>query len=154
MMNGVNPFPESIEIAEYIKNHSTKDDKIAIIGSEPQIYFYTNRKAATGYIYMYGLMENQDYASKMQQEMIHEIESNNPKYAVLVNVPYSWLRKPNSDSTIINWADAYLKKNYRIVGVVDISNDSYAAYWEKELLRYKRMSRYNIYVFERIGRQL
>ena len=154
MMNGVNPFPESIEIAEYIKNHSTKDDKIAIIGSEPQIYFYTNRKAATGYIYMYGLMENQDYASKMQQEMIHEIESNNPKYAVLVNVPYSWLRKPNSDSTIINWADAYLKKNYRIVGVVDISNDSYAAYWEKELLRYKRMSRYNIYVFERIERQL
>jgi hypothetical protein len=39
MRSSVNPFPESIEIGEYIKNHSTKDDKIAELGSEPQLFF-------------------------------------------------------------------------------------------------------------------
>jgi hypothetical protein len=150
MMYGIGPFPESMEIAEYIKNHSTGNDKIAIIGSEPQICFYANRKSATGYIYMYGLMESQNYASKMQQEMIHEIESNHPMYAVFVSEPSSWLRKANSDITLIDWANAYLRKRYRIVGIIDIFKDSYTAYWEKQLVRYQPKSRYNIYVLERL----
>jgi hypothetical protein len=56
MMYGLNPFPESIKIAEYIKAHTGKDNLIAVIGSEPQIYFYADRKSATGYLYTYGLM--------------------------------------------------------------------------------------------------
>jgi len=151
MMYDVNPFPESIEIAEFIKSHSTKDDKIAIIGSEPQICFYANRKSATGYIYVYGLMEHQDYAYKMQQEMIHEIESAHSKYAVFVNVPYSWLPQPNSDLMIFRWVDAYLKKNYRIIGIFDILNSNYKAYWENELRLYKPTSSDHVYVFERIA---
>ena len=73
-MYGLNPFPESIAIAEYIKAHSKEQDKIAVLGSEPQIYFYSNRHSATGYIYVYGLMEDQKYALKMQKEMAEEIE--------------------------------------------------------------------------------
>ena len=35
-----NPFLESFEMAKYIRDHSDKEDKIAILVSEPQIYFY------------------------------------------------------------------------------------------------------------------
>ena len=49
------PFPESIRIAEYIREHTGRDDTIAVLGSEPQIYFYSKRHSATGYIYMYRL---------------------------------------------------------------------------------------------------
>src|SRR5262249_15439771 len=38
---GSNPFPESIRIAEYLPDHSNPSDTIAILGSEPQIYFYS-----------------------------------------------------------------------------------------------------------------
>jgi 4-amino-4-deoxy-L-arabinose transferase-like glycosyltransferase len=154
MMYGVNPFPESIEIAEYIKNHSTKDDKIAVLGSEPQIYFYANRKSATGYIYVYGLVEPQDYASKMQLDMIHEIEEIRPKYVVSVNVPYSWLLRPNSDMTIFKWAQIYLSINYRAAGLVDILPDgNYRAYWDDEARRNKPTSQFNVYVLERKDEQ-
>jgi hypothetical protein len=150
MMYGINPFPESIEIAEYIKSHSAKDDKIAVIGSEPQLFFYANRKSATGYIYVYGLMEPQDYASKMQLDMIHEIEEAHPKYVVFVNVPYSWLVRPNSDMTIFKWAQIYLNMNYRAAGLVDILTDGhYQAYWDDEARRNKPRSQFNIYVLER-----
>jgi hypothetical protein len=150
MMYGINPFPGSIEIAEYIKNHSTKDDKIAVIGSEPQLYFYANRKSATGYIYVYGLMEPQDYASKMQLDMIHEIEETRPKYVVFVNVPYSWLLRANSDTTIFNWAQGYLDLNYRIVGVMDINPDGNSkAYWDDEARKNRPRSQFNVHVLER-----
>jgi hypothetical protein len=150
MMYDGNPFPESIEIAEYIQNHSVKDDKIAILGSEPQICFYANRKSATGYIYVYGLMEPQDYAINMQKDMIQEIETTRPKYAVLVDIPYSWLPDKNSNMLIINWALTYLKKNYRTVGIFDISRNSYSAFWENNLKQYKPISSNNIFVMERI----
>jgi hypothetical protein len=152
MMYGVNPFPESIEIAEYIKNHSTKDDKIAVIGSEPQLYFYSNRKSATGYIYVYGLMEPQDYASRMQLDMIHEIEKVHPKYIVFVNIPYSWLPRPNSDPTIFKWAQDYLDSNYHIVGLVEINpNGSSRIYWDGEARKNAPRSPFNVYVLERKG---
>ena len=149
-MYGVNPFPESVEIAEYIKNHSTKDDKIAVIGSEPQICFYANRKSATGYIYVYGLMEPQDYASKMQIDMINEIEKARPKYTVIINVATSWLQRPNSDRTIFKWAQIYFGINYRTAGFVDIFRGGNSkAYWDDEARRNRPTSQFNVYVLER-----
>ena len=54
---GSNPFLEAVEIAKYISAHSDANDRIAVLGSEPEIYFYADRKAATGYIYTYAFDE-------------------------------------------------------------------------------------------------
>src|SRR5207244_12575676 len=91
MIDPESPFPESIKIAEYVRDHTSLDDTIAVLGSEPEIYFYAHRHSATGYIYTYGLMEPQKYARQMQEEMIHEIERARPKYLVSVVMFYSWL---------------------------------------------------------------
>jgi hypothetical protein len=150
MMYGENPFPESIEIGEYIKNHSTEDDKIAVIGSEPQIYFYADRKSATGYIYVYGLMEPQDFASRMQREMIHEVEKARPKFVVFVNVPYSWLVRWNSDMTLLRWAQRYLDLDYHIVGLADINpNGISRVYWNDESIKNGPRSQFNVFVLKR-----
>jgi 4-amino-4-deoxy-L-arabinose transferase-like glycosyltransferase len=73
MIYQANPFPESVRVAEYVRQHTSPNDTIAVLGSEPQIYFYAKRHSATGYIYTYGLMEPQKYAHQMQHEMIREI---------------------------------------------------------------------------------
>jgi hypothetical protein len=115
-----NPFLESVRIATYLRDHTEADDTIAVLGSEPEIYFYSHRHSATGYIYMYGLMEPQKYAQQMQQEMIHEIEAGHPRYLVLVSMEYSWLRRANSDQAIFNWANQYTAENYNAAGFVNI----------------------------------
>ncbi len=114
-----NPFPEMLKIAEYIKNHSSEQDKIAVIGSEPQIYFYSQRESATGYIYVYSLMEPHAYALKMQQEMIREIESARPRYIVFVNLRLSWLLREHSNMHIVRWTERYLKDYYQPRGFMD-----------------------------------
>ena len=114
-----NPFPETVEVARYIKRHTSPSDRIFVFGSEPQIYFYSHRRSATGYIYMYGLMEEQQYALKMQLDMVREVEANHPKYIVEIGSPYSWLPHVNSELFVLDWANKYSEK-CTLVGLVDI----------------------------------
>lgn len=125
---GPNPFPESLNIARYIEEHSPSDARIAVFGSEPQISFYSRRHSATGYIYMYPLMEKQPLAAMMQQEMIQEIETAKPRYIVLVSVPTSWLRSADSQPILFNWMDGYLAK-IRLAGFVEILQDGTYYSW-------------------------
>ena len=115
-----NPFLESLRIGTYMREHTEPGDTIAVLGSEPEIYFYSHRHSATGYIYMYGLMEPQKYAQQMQGEMIREIEASRPKYLISVAMAYSWLRRPDSAEAIFNWANEYMVQNYTAAGFVNI----------------------------------
>ncbi|MBN2122949.1 MAG: glycosyltransferase family 39 protein [Deltaproteobacteria bacterium] len=147
---GVNPFPASAEIGKYIQDHSSEGDTVAVLGSEPQIYFHANRRSATGFLYVYGLMEPQAFASKMQLDMIREIEAAKPRYAVVVNIHTSWLTRPDSDRTFHRWAQAYVNRNYRVAGVVEIFPDGrHTAHWDDEARRYQPGSPFVIYVMER-----
>jgi hypothetical protein len=91
-----------------------------VLGSEPQIYFYSNRHSATGHIYTYGLMEAQKYATQMQQEMIREIERAHPKFLIFVVMPDSWLQRPESERMIFTWANEYTAQNYTVSGFVNM----------------------------------
>lgn len=150
---GADPFPESVEVARYIKDHTSKKDRIAVLGSEPQIYFYSDRLSATGFIYTYPLMEKQKFAGKMQEEMIGEIESSCPYYLVFVNIPSSWFTiaaKPTS--RIFEWFEEYQNKYYERVGIVDMISPSQVRYnWDENARRYEPKSTYWIAVFKRKG---
>jgi hypothetical protein len=121
MIYSDNPFAESVKIADYLRDHSSPDDTIAVLGSEPEIYFYAQRHSATGYIYTYGLMEPQQYAQQMQQEMIREIERARPEYLISVVMFYSWLWRPGSEQAIFTWVNEYTAANYAVVGFVNIT---------------------------------
>jgi len=124
---GADPLPESEIIAKYIYNNSSPDARVAVLGSEPEIYFLARRRSATGYIYTYGLMEEQPFARQMQDEMIREIGDHPPEFIVFADNPLSWARKPASDPKIFNWWDSY-QTNYTLVGMADIISPTQTVY--------------------------
>lgn len=147
---GANPFPESLEIARFIERNTAVTDKIAVIGSEPQIYFYSGRHSATGYIYTYPLMEMHDYSLTMQKEMAGEIERSNPKFIVFVRISTSWLARPESERFIFRWAETYLREYYGLVGIVDIiAADNTVYKWYNDALSYTPRSTETVLVFQR-----
>jgi hypothetical protein len=149
-MYSYNPFPQAIEIAEYIKTHSGRNDLVAIVGSEPEILFYSQRRSPTGFIYMYGLMEHQRYASVMQKQMMREIEQARPRYVVYVNVDFSWLKQPGADVSVFKWCAKYLPTHYTPVGLVDIPETGIPSYyWGKDALIYGPESPQYVCVLER-----
>lgn len=150
MIYGTNPFIESLEIAEYIKENSSDADKVAVVGSEPQIPFYARRRSASGHIYTYGLMEIHDYNLQMQEEMIAEIEKEKPLFFIYVNVGFSWLTKPESPKKIMEWAQKYSAENYNLVGLIDLPDRALASYhWNADALTYKPQAQNNVWVFKR-----
>lgn len=121
-------FPVSVEIARYVREHSERSAKIAIIGSEPQIYFYAQRSAATSYLYMYGLDRPHPYVNAMQDEMISEIETASPEYIIYARVYDSWLDGRAGDR-IVNSINSYLMY-YTQVGLVELgTNEKSICYW-------------------------
>ncbi|MGH7302733.1 MAG: ArnT family glycosyltransferase [Candidatus Rokuibacteriota bacterium] len=146
---GRNPFPESVEIARYIREHSAAGDRVAVVGSEPQIYFYSARRSATGYIYTYPLMELQPYASAMQREMIKEIETAAPRFLVFVSATRSWIARPGSDQTIFGWFETY-QRGFTRVGVADIVSPRETVYrWGNAADGYAPRSDVWLMLFER-----
>lgn len=145
------PFSESLKIAAYITNHSAKNDMIAVLGSEPQIYFYSKRRPATRYIVAYPMMAKHKFVTVMQEEMIKEIESARPKFLIFVAISTSWMAKEDSDKMIFNWFSQYQQKYYKRIGIIDlISEENTVYYWGDESLGYYPGSTSWIDVFERL----
>jgi MFS family permease len=117
---GRNPFVESVEVGRYLKEHTAPDARIAVIGSEPQIYFYAHRHSASGFIYMYDLVQLHHYAGQFQRDMIGEIEAARPQYLVMVLVSSSWSDWPGADPTLKEWGGRYTRQFYERTGSVYI----------------------------------
>ena len=148
---GFVPFPESLKIANFIKANSNKDDKIAVFGSEPQIYFYAHRRSATSFIYTYPLMEIQPFALEMQKEMIKQIEDNKPKFMIVVKIPNSWLPLPESEKLIFDWVIEYLPAHYRQVGLVEMASEESGTVYRWDAFAKPSKPEGWIMIFERIN---
>jgi hypothetical protein len=111
---GLPLFLEAEKAAGFIHDHSASTARIAVLGSEPEIYFLARRHSATGYIYTYALMETQPFAQKMQREMIREIESAAPEFIVYVQGETSWGRYTASNQKIFKWWEG-CRTNYTLV---------------------------------------
>lgn len=146
---GGNPFPEAISVADYIRQHTSENASMVVLGSEPEIYFYAHRHSATGYIYTYGLMEEQKYALTMQQQMINEIEAARPEALVWVNVRASWLPHDHSEGLILSWAQKYVHDHYDLTGVADIHATQTDYRWGDDAKNYQPRSNSVVFVFKR-----
>ena len=146
---GLNPFPEAREAGEFIRSRAHADDSIAVIGSEPEILFYTRLRSATPFVYTYPLMGDEEFALDMQRQMIDEIEESRPRFLVLVQVSFSWLRKPTSHPLIFEWSEKYAREHYDLTAAVDIFPRG-PRFYRKEQLQQRQPSRAgSLLIFER-----
>jgi hypothetical protein len=136
--------PDEAIVADFIKAHARPQDQIGIIGSEPEICFYTGLRCASGYLYMYPLMERQSFAKQMQAEMMQEFQNSRPRFVVYVDNSWSWNWKPTlaDNRPFFNWAWTFVHSGYQLVDQVPVSDASSET-------AHLRGDRPLIYVFQR-----
>jgi len=124
---GIEPFPEAVPVAAYIRDRTKPQDLIAVLGSEPEIYFYAHRHSATSYLYT---------------------ERNQPVY--LVRFPIAETLSLGGESRLSGWWSEYGPKHYRLVGVADIMEDGSSEYrWDAAAESYRPRSLYHLAVYRR-----
>jgi hypothetical protein len=116
------PFLAAVTIADYLKQNSPQDAQIAVLGSEPEIYFYANRHSATGYLYMYSLIVRHKYTARMRQEMLTQLNANRPEYIIYVDVTESWGDRNGDRQTaaFLSALNQFMDREYDKVGVAEI----------------------------------
>ncbi len=146
-----NPFAESPPIAAFIRENTSPEAKIAVFGSEPQIYFYARRQSATGYLYMYDLVDLEKYAHEMQVDMMQQVEKAKPECVVLVYVGTSWLIPPGGEMTVVYWCRDFVKKNYDLIGAVYMYPDHSEYEFGARTVRTDPRTANAIYIYKRKG---
>jgi hypothetical protein len=131
---GANPFNEVWHLSEYIKKHTLKNESIFVLGSEPQTYFYTNRKSASGFIYMYPLMEEHPYAEELQIQLLKDLKEKKPKMILFVNpkLNFSWGITKNSSKVLLKGISF---EDYHRVAIAEIlSLDKTEYIYDREII--------------------
>lgn len=148
-MYSLNPFPEAPQVADYLRQHTAPDERIAVAGSEPQIYFHARRKSATGYIYMYALTEPLPLAQRMRDEFAREMEAAKPRYIVFVDIIPSWVSLSVADQSVLTWWNEFVKY-YEPVGAVTLSADAPTSYcWDEAVVRTLNLADCHLVVYRR-----
>jgi len=117
---GQNPFPESKIIGDLIKENSAPEDKIAVFGSEPQMFIYSGRRGVSKHNYISYLVGKSAESAEFQKEYIADVEKEMPKFMVYYRHPVSWLTQPESDKSIFGWFDKFANENYNLVGLTQV----------------------------------
>jgi 4-amino-4-deoxy-L-arabinose transferase-like glycosyltransferase len=127
-------FVECREIGNYIRAHSSPEDRVEVIGSEPEIYFDARRRSVSGYIYVYDLVRNQPHAAEMRREFMDDTEKAKPRFIVLVNVGSSWMswKKTSQVQTFIDWTTQYPAKFYELIGLAAVYQTNSAYFWDPD----------------------
>lgn len=128
---GLNPFPEAVTIAEHLKTKMKSNETLAILGSEPEIYFYLKKPGSIKYIYMYPLMEEHPYVFKMQDELRTQLDMIKPDYIIFAHAFSSWFIysvPPTISQPFFDWLYPFLGKNYSVVGMITIDPENSSAF--------------------------
>lgn len=151
---GTSPYPETVPVADYLKKNSSPADTIAVLGSEPEMFFLSARRSASGYIYLYSLTEPQPLARHMREQFIGEIEAARPKYVLFVNSFSSWYsvilpESLRSATAIQDWWGNY-STNYSLAGVVKIStNEPSQFFWDEQARAQTNVMNDDILIYRR-----
>jgi hypothetical protein len=112
-----NPFREAAVMAAYIRANSSADSRVAVLGSEPEIYFLSHRHAATGHVSTYLMVDERPWSHRLQAEMREEILAAEPEYIVLVKNNFSWLNPAAAEADLIDPILRLTHDKYKIVGL-------------------------------------
>jgi hypothetical protein len=147
---GSNPFPEAMVIGNYINANSKPEDNIVLIGSEPQIYFYTKKKSPSRHAYFASVVTDVPQHKEWQREFVRDVEKANPRYVVFFNHAISLFIQPNTDKYVFDWVSKYVADGYHLIGLADMVDGQQTNYlWNEQMNNYKPSGQNIIYIYEK-----
>ncbi len=148
---GLQPFLESKIIADKLNSVMKKEDRLAIMGTEIEMYVYTNKKspsrfAGSGALLEFPIKQSNDW----QKEFIADVEKAAPRFLIFYHNPVSWCANPKTENLLFPWFDKYTAANYKLYGYADMLNEGTNYIWEGDPeINNPPKAQFSVYIFER-----
>jgi 4-amino-4-deoxy-L-arabinose transferase-like glycosyltransferase len=136
---GLNPFPSIKRLGEFLRNRTSPNEKIVILGSEPEILVYSRCRNATRHAFVTHLVNGDNpMARQWTQEFIRDAENAHVRYIVFVNNGLSWYSYDNKMQDLLYWAIPYLQRYYEPFALAEVfpDEDHPRLRWYSELGNY------------------
>lgn len=105
-------FEQAPQAAQYLARHTAADEPILVVGSEPEIYFYAGRPAASRMVITYPMTGPYTYAPKLSEEFLRDLTDRPPRYVVLMNNIPSVTEWPAYGAVFIQPILQFLNRHY------------------------------------------
>ncbi|HMG16020.1 MAG TPA: glycosyltransferase family 39 protein [Saprospiraceae bacterium] len=150
MVYGSNLFPESRKVSEFLNRKMNPEDGLIVLGSEPQIYLYTNKDCASRHFYCGNLVQKHPKVTEWATEFKSDFGKANPKYAIWVQHPFSWSMPKEGNKDFVDWAYGELVNKYHPIGYADYIDQNTTEYiWDQAAVQYKPKGKEYMIVLER-----
>jgi len=110
-------FMQAKTVGEYLRTNAPRDAKVFVVGSEPEILFYSGLRSASRVFYFFPLVTPTVMTDKLRQETIAELVMHPPDFVVIVNEIHSLSLRTVDGDTYMNDL-FYLFSHYRLIGAV------------------------------------
>jgi len=130
--NSHNFFNDAVVWGDWLKRNTDPKDKVFIVGSEPQVLYYSRRKGVSRYPYIYPLTLPLT-ASTAQAEAERTLESTPPDIAIVIYSPTSLLFESATPFDFFLRLQAKLKKDYQPIAICARKNQAGLDHWSLAL---------------------
>lgn len=104
-IHGWSVFQDAPEIGAFIRSIAGPDDKMGLIGNEPELYVYSGLRAATDLMYTYPLLETSEMAEPLLSNFIHDLETKAPEIMVITDISYTGNNSKNLHTLDTWWSN-------------------------------------------------
>lgn len=102
----------SQEVGRYLRSRTSEDDPVLVVGSQPQIYFWAERRPATRLVISYPMIAPYSYSAKLRREFLEDLDEVRPRYVVLAAVPTSLSEFPGAIEPFMASVYSRLDRDY------------------------------------------
>lgn len=107
------PFEAAQSLGAWLGERTRPGEEILVIGSEPQIYFYARRAAATRMIIAYPMTGPYPYSAALREEFLRRLSERAPKVIVVSQLSTSLSEWPAMIHELLRPAAAFVNPRYR-----------------------------------------
>jgi hypothetical protein len=125
-------FAYSPAIADILRRHSDPEDTIFILGTEPQLLYYAERRSATRYKSIYPALSPFADTPQRQRAVLEEVAERDPVLIVTVFHPGSLLHDPRTPPDLFDGVHAMLTSSYKVIAILPCSQNKCAPPLEGE----------------------
>jgi len=146
-----NGFAEAKAVSKELKKRLKPGERIAILGSEPQINYYTDTEHSSPQLYMYPVIREHKRKQQFQQQFLRNLAECDAEYVVLTASEASWM--PGFAETPFFKRDIFprITERYDLIGRANIGQVPMNIVWDEALKTHNPPKCPPMFVFRKKG---
>lgn len=128
-----NGFAEAKAVSRELKKRLKPGERVAILGSEPQINYYTDTEHCSPQLYMYPVIREHKRKAQFQQQFLRNLAECDAEYVVLTASEASWM--PGFAESPFFKRDIFprITERYELIGRANIGQVPMNIVWDEAL---------------------